>query len=685
VSVIGDNNIYMMTLVIPRHEFIVTYEGPTHPLSSAGVPSAPSNRQSLCLTLPQTGLDKNSNTSYVTQDDLLSSISQKIGWPAYLLCIANVIANQQCTNDKLFPTNHTQQNNNNNLLYQHEPLTIKISPQYTSIRGGKGGFGTLLKGQSKQAGARTTLDFGACRDLSGRRLRHVNDEIKLRKWKELQAARDRAAKSGNNEEVDELSALKTASGIRNWHLMVPSWSDAAAFSKKGKRKMERQYEREVRGRQSKEDKVKSAKEQKRLDEEWAVMEYVRRGEEEGKRVMGDSVKEGILAHMRKRKQESKEQQDEVKESVAATTAEEGAATTLATGENSLAAHLMTLSGDMSVFDAPESNNNKKQSSTDVTPKQSNKLRIQSQSDFATAVVLLDADKLKDISSSNGQKNGVYVEYTIQTAGLAQIGWIRSPEGNTSSGGSGITFIPNSDTGDGVGDDNASYGYDGSRGLKFHGGKEESISSETAWKAGDVLGCYCKLTSDGMEIGYSVNGEDLGVAFTDSNTGDKFSYYPGVSLNLNETVDVNIGPDFAYEVKKGCTGASELVKTETDIDASGDDDTLQENSKKQLTAVDDNAPPKKRSRDESSAEKKTTESTNQANKQSEEAEETFDLNKCSSIDELKEMDPDRLKNILLSMGVKCGGTPDDRANRLFSLKGLRRDEYPKKVRGKNFIP
>jgi len=674
-----------MALAISRHEFIVTYEGPLHP-SSAGVPSASSNRQSLCITLPQTGLDKISNTSYVTQDDLLSSISQKIGWPAYLLCIANQIANQQYINDdKLYPTHHTQQNNNNS-LYQHEPLTINISSQYTSIRGGKGGFGTLLKGQSKQAGARTTLDFGACRDLSGRRLRHVNDEIKLRKWKELQAARDRAAKSGNNEEVDELSALKTPSGIRNWHLMVPSWSDAAAFSKKGKRKMERQYEREVRGRQSKEDKVKSAKEQKRLDEEWAVMEYVRRGEEEGKRVMGDSVKEGILAHMRKRKQESKEQQDEVKESVAATTTEEGAATTLATGENSLAAHLMTLSGDMSVFDAPESNNNKKQSSTDVTPKQSNnKLRIQSQSDFATAVVLLNADKLKDISSSNGQKNGVYVEYTIQTAGLAQIGWIRSPEGNTSSGGSGITFILNSDTGDGVGDDNASYGYDGSRGLKFHGGKEESISSETAWKAGDILGCYCKLTPDGMEIGYSVNGEDLGVAFTDSNTGDKFSYYPGVSLNLNETVDVNIGPDFAYEVKKGCIGACELVKTETDVDASGDDDTLQENSKKQLTAVDDNAPPKKRPRDESAAaKKKTTESTKQAIKQSEE-KQTFDLNKCSSIDELKQMEPDRLKNILLSMGVKCGGTPDDRANRLFSLKGLRRDEYPKKVRGKNFIP
>lgn len=29
-----------------------------------------------------------------------------------------------------------------------------------------------------------TTDFGACRDLYGRRLRHVNDEIRLKKWLE---------------------------------------------------------------------------------------------------------------------------------------------------------------------------------------------------------------------------------------------------------------------------------------------------------------------------------------------------------------------------------------------------------------------------------------------------------------------------------------------------------------------
>lgn len=29
-----------------------------------------------------------------------------------------------------------------------------------------------------------TTDLGACRDLYGRRLRHVNDEIRLKKWLE---------------------------------------------------------------------------------------------------------------------------------------------------------------------------------------------------------------------------------------------------------------------------------------------------------------------------------------------------------------------------------------------------------------------------------------------------------------------------------------------------------------------
>ena len=82
------------------------------------------------------------------------------------------------------------------------------------LLGGKGGFGAQLRALAKQSGKKKTTDFGACRDLSGRRLRHVNDEILLQKWKE---AKDKG------EEFD--TEERTLSGINMWHLTAPSWSD----------------------------------------------------------------------------------------------------------------------------------------------------------------------------------------------------------------------------------------------------------------------------------------------------------------------------------------------------------------------------------------------------------------------------------------------------------------------------
>ncbi|CAN0530734.1 unnamed protein product, partial [Ectocarpus sp. 8 AP-2014] len=69
-----------------------------------------------------------------------------------------------------------------------------------------------------QAGAKPTTDFGACRDLQGRRLRHVNDEVRLQKWQENRERESRG------EKVEE---EKTQSGIENWHLGVPTWAEGA--------------------------------------------------------------------------------------------------------------------------------------------------------------------------------------------------------------------------------------------------------------------------------------------------------------------------------------------------------------------------------------------------------------------------------------------------------------------------
>ncbi|CAN0884767.1 Replication stress response regulator SDE2 [Linum grandiflorum] len=53
-----------------------------------------------------------------------------------------------------------------------------------SLLGGKGGFGSLLRGAATKAGQKKTNNFDACRDMSGRRLRHVNAEKRLEEWKE---------------------------------------------------------------------------------------------------------------------------------------------------------------------------------------------------------------------------------------------------------------------------------------------------------------------------------------------------------------------------------------------------------------------------------------------------------------------------------------------------------------------
>ncbi|KAK1738378.1 splicing regulator SDE2 [Skeletonema marinoi] len=648
------------------HELLVTYEGPLHPASKH------SRNKTLCIRLPHSGVDETS-TPYVSEQHVLASLSERLGWPASMLCIDG---SSSGSSSILFPTQSfllsgEEENNvaSTTLMHQHHPLTAKIHPRHTLIRGGKGGFGTLLKGQSKQAGAKTTLDFGACRDLSGRRLRHVNDEVKLRKWRELQQKREKG------EEVDELAALKTESGIRNWHLMVPSWSDGAAFTNKGKRKHERQLEREVRSWQSKEERANRQKEEKKMEQEWAVMEYVRRGEVESARVSADNMKEGILAHLKKRKLEKQEISQPITAaglvSTDANNSEIEQDLIMDKDGNSSASSLITLSGEMSVVDVPHSEQTTKlQGRNDVK-----QIRIQSESDFATVGVLLDAAKLKETPNQ-----GIHIEYTIQTAGLAQIGWIRVP---TTSKDDVEIFLPNSDTGDGVGDDNVSFGYDGSRKLKFNGGTDTAYGSVQGskekelveWNAGDILASWCRRSTDGntIEIGYLLNGNDLGVAFSIAAGSNDFGYYPALSLNLGEVVDINLGPEFSHDVKEGCVGVSHLSKTSSD-------ESHEEgvSSKPEAKSYDD-APPQKRPRDEDSMTMSRPASANATA-----AIDTFDLNNCSSVQELLKLGSDRLKSILLSMGIKCGGTPEQRADRLFSLKGLRREDYPQKVRGKNFI-
>lgn len=58
---------------------------------------------------------------------------------------------------------------------------LRVSLKNGFLKGGKGGFGSLLRSMNPKK--QPTENFEACRDLSGRRLRTINNEARLEEWK----------------------------------------------------------------------------------------------------------------------------------------------------------------------------------------------------------------------------------------------------------------------------------------------------------------------------------------------------------------------------------------------------------------------------------------------------------------------------------------------------------------------
>lgn len=121
------------------------------------------------------------------------------------------------------------------------------------LPGGKGGFGSLLRGAATKAGQKKTSNFDACRDMSGRRLRHVNAEKKLREWKaesgerELEKAAEEflkkatKAKEEDNGAIEELEKFRaeTSHAMEEVELAVASGLvEADKLNTNSKRKVE---------------------------------------------------------------------------------------------------------------------------------------------------------------------------------------------------------------------------------------------------------------------------------------------------------------------------------------------------------------------------------------------------------------------------------------------------------------
>ena len=475
----------------------------------------------------------------------------------------------------------------------------------SGLKGGKGGFGTLLKGQSKQAGAKLTTNFGACRDLSGRRLRHVNDEIRLQKWHEAKRRREAGLP------VDELAEAQTSSGIHGWHLAVPAWADVPVTNKSLKAS-ERRLKREFDAKKREEMRLKELQEQQKTIRENSVLSYANIGldmiEKHGKNESlsfrkDDAIVKGLIAASKTNEGDSgNNSQVNKKRNMT-----EMSNNKISTSNK----WLVSLSGDIIEGNADDIG-------IDNDMENDNIVYIQSRSEFASACALFTA------FHNNGKW---YFEVVLKTCGIAQIGWAKDG------------FKPDSSNGDGVGDDDCSWGFDGFRSCQFFAGESNTYGKE--WACDDCLGCL--YDSETGEISFQLNGDDLGIANTVRDSGSPL--YPAFSLNEGEVIGIRTGPFFKY-LPEGFTGINKDSSQQSDVGSSTDIEIL----------LEEPPPPPTEDLSIRSASiplrihklsAKLKERAKEIN------EDEIDLDKYGSVNELEELGLERLKSVLTALGVKCG--------------------------------
>jgi Replication stress response SDE2 C-terminal/SPRY domain/Silencing defective 2 N-terminal ubiquitin domain len=505
------------------------------------------------------------------------------------------------------------------------------------IRGGKGGFGTLLKGQSRLASANTTKDFSACRDLQGRRLRTVNDEINMSLWREWNAKI-----AAGTATIDDMAAavVNTPSGIAGWHLAIPAWAEVNP--KKEQRRVKELLEQWQRRR----DDDTSAHKSHQLLKDAQVTSYMKQTDSATTTQM-NLVKEALLAAAAAQQQ---------KPAAAVATAASSPTTTTTSKRAKVD------NNDDSTMDPPAAFLTISGSAALDYNTNSGRWRLQSDGNFSTIGIFLHD------TTTTTQKMIYYYEIYLVSGGLCQVGWATRG------------FRPDSEQGYGVGDDERSWSYDGSRAIKLH--QEASVPYGKVWHTNDVIGCW--YDPEQAMISYSINGIDLGTAFCVPSSEDKDNInkssssrmlFPALSVNLGEIVELRL---YEHEMDYRPDGASAVGHH---LHQAANLDLLFDNN---AVATDSTTTAKEAAKSEQpgSVPSPPADTSEEFVKSppvpvSAVLPDIIDLDHYDSVEALAALGMDRLKAGLLAAGLKCGGTLQQRADRLFSIKGLTPDLYPKK--------
>jgi hypothetical protein len=271
-------------------------------------------------------------------------------------------------------------------------------------------------------------------------------------------------------------------------------------------------------------------------------------------------------------------------------------------------------------------------------------QIQMKSNFGTFGIVLDETRLESAKT-------IYWEVRLVTGGLCQLGWAQAT----------TQFQPVSETGDGVGDDAVSYAYDGSRRICLHG--SESVEYGKIWSIGDVIGCLWDRTN--RSLSFSVNGQDLGAAFDNLPKGDIF--FPSASCNPGEILELHLQSSEMVHAPADATVIGDVLASE-DVSFGAADEGKPASTEKM--------PEKPKAKEEAASKPAATEA-----KAAPLLIEALDLQAYETLKDLEGLGLDRLKGALIAIGVKCGGTLTQRAERLFSLKGLDPKDFPPKLLAK----
>uniref|UniRef100_A0AC34RN00 Replication stress response regulator SDE2 n=1 Tax=Panagrolaimus sp. JU765 TaxID=591449 RepID=A0AC34RN00_9BILA len=172
----------------------------------------------------------------------------------------------------------------------------------------------------------------------------------------------------------------------------------------------------------------------------------------------------------------------------------------------------------------------------------------------------------------------------------------------------------------------------------------------------------------------------------------------IEAGLNAETQQSSSPDSG----KGSSSAPEVEESDSDIDLTGEVPLLGKNRKRKVIITESEPVKEKKQKldkgktksevkspkvqivlasektiptSSTSTQKEKSESKTKENKVFEEV----NLNDFYDAKLLEQLGLDHLKHALESRGLKCSGSLTERAERLFSVKGLTPDKYPKKIR------